>query len=98
MSPLLRLLTSAANMRQSRSRKSPLSMVPPGNWCEIFSVVAACAVPMPKRRMEGAATAVAIKWRRVNMEHLLERLLFYEILLDIERQIDSHSICTCDTC
>src|SRR3954468_10522365 len=71
MSPLLRLATSAANMRQSRSRKSPLSMVPPGNWCEIFRVVAAWAVPMPKRRMVGAASADAMIWRRVSMVYPL---------------------------
>src|SRR6478736_1105310 len=71
MSPLLRLATSAANMRQSRSRKSPLSMVPPGNWCEIFSVVAAWAVPVPKRSTAGAAIADAMTWRRVSMVYPL---------------------------
>src|SRR3954462_9768569 len=80
MSPLLRLLTSAANMRQSRSRKSPLSMVPPGNWCEIFSVVAAWAVPVPKRRIAGAATADAMRWRRVSM--------VYPLLVIVDRQSD----------
>src|SRR5215216_5882821 len=42
-------------------------MVPPGNWCEIFSVVAAWAVPVPKRRAAGAASADAMTWRRVSM-------------------------------
>jgi hypothetical protein len=42
-------------------------MVPPGNWCEIFSVVAAWAVPVPKRRTAGAASADAMTWRRVSM-------------------------------
>src|SRR4051812_30782759 len=42
-------------------------MVPPGNWCEIFKVVAACAVPVPKRRIAGAASADAMTCRRVIM-------------------------------
>ena len=35
---------------------------------EAIGVVAACAVPVPKRRMAGAASADARTWRRVNME------------------------------
>src|SRR3978361_604032 len=62
-SPPLRFVIWGANIRHNRSRKSPLSMVPPGNWCEIFKVVAACAVPVPKRRMVGAASAEAMTWR-----------------------------------
>jgi hypothetical protein len=42
--------------------------VPPGNWWEIFSVVAAWAVPVPKRRIAGAAIADARTWRRFSME------------------------------
>jgi len=34
--------------------------VPPGNWWEIFSAVAALAVPVPRRRMAGAAVAEAM--------------------------------------
>ena len=37
----MRLDSSCANLRQRRSRKSPWSIVPPGNWCEIFKVWAA---------------------------------------------------------
>ena len=50
---LLRSLISVANCRQSRSRKSPSVAVPPGNWCEIFSAVAARA--LPNRSSAGAA-------------------------------------------
>ena len=39
-----------------------------GNWCDIFSAVAACTVPIPKRRIAGAASAVMRAWRRVSIE------------------------------
>src|SRR2546428_475810 len=60
IAPLLRSWISAANRRQSRSRKSPSVAVPPGNWCEIFNAVPAGALPNPSRA--GAAVPRAKAW------------------------------------
>src|ERR1700687_5093002 len=62
--PPLRFSTAAPKRRHSRSRKSPASSVPPGNWCDSFSVRAA----RPSRvdaTTAGAATNVASAPRRV---------------------------------
>src|SRR5260221_13923928 len=53
IAPLLPSWISAANRRQSRSRKSPSVAVPPGTWCEIFSAVPEWAIP--NRSSAGAA-------------------------------------------
>jgi hypothetical protein len=64
--PPVRFSTSAANLRVSRSRKSPVSAVPPGNWCEILmtrasAARAACELPM----IAGAAASPLRISRRV---------------------------------
>src|SRR5882672_3772450 len=53
-------------------------MVPPGNWCEIFKMVAACAVPVPNLRIAGAASADAMTCRRVIMDVSLMLFLYWE--------------------
>src|SRR4051812_24363898 len=66
--PLVFFSTSAANLRTRRSRKSPWSIVPPGNWCEILSVVGACAPATGERPSASAdrpATEPTTKRRRV---------------------------------
>src|SRR6187455_631247 len=55
---------SAAKRRQRRSRKSPSVAVPPGNWCEIFSVPA-CAQAAPAIGRAPAAATLPIHSRLV---------------------------------
>src|SRR6185369_12494959 len=62
--PLLRFSMSAAKRRHRRSRKSPSLIVPPGNWCEIFSVPA-CAREAPASEASPAAPTVCSRSRRV---------------------------------
>ena len=63
--PLVRFSTSCANRRDRRSRKSPWSIVPPGNWCEILSVPAVWACTLRPVSASGtAASEPATKRRR----------------------------------
>src|SRR5260221_28987 len=69
---------SAANRRQSRSRKSPSVAVPPGNWCEIFSAVPAWAIP--NRSSAGAAIPRARACRlETFIPYLPRRIAFFMI-------------------
>ena len=64
-SPLVRFSSSTAKRRQSWSRKSPVSIVPPGNWCEILSfLVSALAVPAIQGAASGTAAEAARSRRR----------------------------------
>src|SRR5216684_987170 len=70
--PLVRFSSSAANIRHSRSRKSPSAIVPPGNWWEILNICAATAVPKRDAAIvAGAANAAARTWRRLTIMVIL---------------------------
>ncbi|SRR5260221_12532448 len=62
--PFERFSISAANLRHSTSRKSPWSPEPPGNWCEILSIVPDCAKALVPHSMRGTDAEVARKRRR----------------------------------
>src|SRR5437899_4019884 len=62
--PLVRFSTSCANLRTSRSRKSPESIVPPGNWCEILRVVDCACARMPASASGTKASEPASRRRR----------------------------------
>src|SRR4030095_7352999 len=64
--PLLRLASSLAKRRQSRSRKSPSVSDPPGNWCEILRFVGSAAkTARPGNIVTGKLASPARRLRRV---------------------------------
>ena len=70
--PLVRFSISAANIRHSRSRKSPSVIVPPGNWWDILKICAATALPNRDVAITaGAAKAPESTCRRLKIMIIL---------------------------